>query len=237
MVPIPKSSPLYKLSPFLDDHGVMRTSGRTTGCSFINEDAVHNILLPKKHPVTILIVQSIHERYHHINYETVINELRQRYWILQLRRVCNKVRQQCQYCKNARARPQPPVMADLPPARLAAYSRPFSYVGIDFFGPMHVIVGRRTEKRWGVLITCLVVRAVHIEIAHSLNTSSCIMAMGNFMARRGTPLELYSDRGTNFVGANRELNVALQSLDRNKFMQEFATPGTKWTFLPPRGCP
>ncbi|KXJ79503.1 hypothetical protein RP20_CCG000608 [Aedes albopictus] len=233
IVPVPKSSSLYKLSPFLDDHGVLRSSGRTTGCKFIDEDAVHNIILPKNHPVTTLLVKFIHERYHHLNHETVVNELRQRYWIPQLRRICYKVRQQCQYCKNARARPQPPVMADLPPARLAAHSKPFSYAGIDFFGPMQVVVGRRTEKRWGVLITCLVTRAVHIEVAHSLNTSSCIMALRNFIARRGTPLELFSDRGTNFVGANRELNEALRSLDRNRLMQEFVTSDTKWSFLPP----
>ena len=231
--PVPKSSSLYKLSPFLDDHGVLRSGGRTTGCQFISEDAVHNILLPKNHPVTTLIIQFIHDRYHHLNHETVVNELRQKYWIPQLRRTCYKVRQQCQFCKNARARPQPPVMADLPTARLAAYTRPFSYAGIDFFGPMQVVIGRRIEKRWGVLITCLVVRAVHIEIAHSLNTSSCIMALQNFIARRGIPLELFSDRGTNFIGANRELNEALRSLDRNKLMQEFVTPLTKWSFLPP----
>ncbi|XP_062713237.1 uncharacterized protein LOC134290188 [Aedes albopictus] len=230
---IPRSSSLYKLSPFLDDHGVLRTEGRAAGCKFIDPDAVHTILLPREHPITTLIIRFTHERYHHLNHETIVNELRQVYRIPKLRSVCNKIRRLCQYCKNLRAQPQPPVMADLPPARLAAYSRPFSYVGIDYFGPIQVVVGRRSEKRWGVLITCLVVRAIHIEIAHSLNTSSCIMALRNFMCRRGTPVELFSDRGTNFIGANRELTEALRFLDEDKLMQEFVTPHTKWTFLPP----
>ncbi|XP_058443868.1 uncharacterized protein LOC131425755 [Malaya genurostris] len=233
IIQLPKSSSLYKLSPFLDTHGVLRMRGRTAGCQFINDNAGHTILLPKDHPVTSLIIQYVHERYHHLNHETTVNELRQKYRIAKLRTICNKVRRSCQYCKNSRARPQPPVMADLPPARLAAYTRPFSYAGIDYFGPMQVVVGRRTEKRWGVLITCLVIRAIHIELAHSLNTSSCVMALRNFMARRGTPLELYSDRGTNFVGANRELTEAVQNLNQNQLMKEFVTPDTKWTFLPP----
>ncbi|XP_062710974.1 uncharacterized protein LOC134289009 [Aedes albopictus] len=232
-IPIPKSSSLYKLSPFLDVHGVLRTKGRTSGCQYVDADAVHTIVLPREHPITMLVVQFTHERYHHLNHETIVNELRQKYWIPRLRNVCNKVRRQCQHCKNARAQPQPPIMADLPPARLAAYSRPFSFAGIDYFGPIQVVVGRRIEKRWGVLITCLVVRAIHIEIAHSLNTSSCIMALRNFMARRGVPLELFSDRGTNFVGANRELTEAVRLLDHDQLMQEFVTPDTKWTFLPP----
>ncbi|XP_058839467.1 uncharacterized protein LOC131694941 [Topomyia yanbarensis] len=230
---IPKHSSIYTCSPFLDDNGVLRMLGRAAGCQFIQPGSAHPILLPNKHPITTLIVRFFHERYHHLNHETAVNELCQKYRIPKLRRVCYKVRQECQTCMNARARPRPPVMADLPLARLAAYSRPFSYAGVDYFGPMQVVVGRRVEKRWGVLITCLVVRAVHIEIAHTLNSSSCIMALRNFMARRGTPLELFSDRGTNFVGANRELTEAIRSLDQEKLMQELETPDTKWTFLPP----
>ena len=147
-VSIPKDSPLYKLSPFLDDHKVLRMRGRTADCEFIDLTTAHPILLPKKHPITDLIVRSIHERYHHLNHETVVNEMRQKFRIPKLRNVCYKVRRDCQACKNARAQPQPPIMADLPPARVAAYLRPFSYAGIDYFGPMQVMVGRRVEKRW-----------------------------------------------------------------------------------------
>ncbi|XP_055605041.1 uncharacterized protein LOC129753269 [Uranotaenia lowii] len=228
-----KTSPLYKLSPFLDEVGVLRMRGRIEACEFIEPSTANPIILPKEHPVTKLIVQSTHEVFHHCNFETVVNELRQKYQISQLRRVCDKIRRDCQMCKNARARPHPPAMASLPSSRLAAFARPFTYAGVDYFGPMSVVVGRRVEKRWGVLITCLVIRAVHIEIAHSLNTSSCILALRNFMARRGTPLELFSDRGTNFVGSNREITEAVRCLDENKMMEEFTTANTKWTFLPP----
>lgn len=124
-------------------------------------------------------------------------------------------------------------MADLPPARLAAFTRPFSYTGVDYFGPMTVAVGRRVEKRWGVLLTCLVTRAVHIEIAHTLTTDSCILALRNFMAIRGTPLEFISDQGTNFIGANRELKEAYEKVDQNQLIREFTTTNTKWTFNPP----
>ncbi|XP_065085173.1 uncharacterized protein LOC135707298 [Ochlerotatus camptorhynchus] len=88
-------------------------------------------------------------------------------------------------------------------------------------------------KRWGVIVTCLTIRAIHLELAATLNTSSCILALRNCFARRGTPVEIRSDRGTNFVGADKELKEALAALDQNRFMAEFTTPRTTWCFNPP----
>lgn len=132
-----------------------------------------------------------------------------------------------------RAAPNPPKMADLPFARLAANTRPFSYIGIDYFGPMNVTVGRRTEKRWGVLITCLTIRAVHIEIAHSLTTDACILSFRNFVARRGTPSVIYCDNGTNFHGAKNELDRSLADIDWNRMQTHFESTQTEWKFNPP----
>ena len=56
-------------------------------------------------------------------------------------------------------------------------------------------------------------RAVHIEVAPRLSTDSFINALRKFIRRRGKPFELYSDNGTNFVGAERELREALQKFN------------------------
>ncbi|XP_062558178.1 uncharacterized protein LOC134223057 [Armigeres subalbatus] len=230
---IPRSSPIYCCSPFLDDCGVMRMRGRIGNCEFASTDAKNPIILPKDHSITRLIVFNYHVRYYHGNHETVINELRQVYRIPKLRVLYKSVKTRCQVCKNQRAAPNPPMMAELPKARLAAFARPFSFVGVDYFGPLYVVVGRRLEKRWGVLITCLTVRAIHIEIAHSLNADSCIMALRNFMARRGVPLRIYSDRGTNFVASSKELDEALKEMNQDYVMREIISCHTEWEFLPP----
>ena len=94
-------------------------------------------------------------------------------------------------------------------------------------------VGRRREKRWGVVFTCLTVRAIHIEVAQSLDTSSCVMAIRNFIARRGTPREFFSDNGTNFVGAERELREAIKEVDADEFIRIFTTATTTWNFNTP----
>ncbi|XP_058816775.1 uncharacterized protein LOC131680070 [Topomyia yanbarensis] len=237
---LPKSSSIYTLNPFLDEQHILRMHGRISACEYASMDAKNPIILPKDHHITGLIVQDYHERYHHQNHTTVVNELRQIFRIPKVRRLFQQVRSKCQVCKNQRAVPRPPPMGDLPVARLAAFTRPFSYIGIDYFGPMLVVVGRRTEKRWGVLITCLTIRAVHIEIAHSLNANSCIMALRNFMARRGAPIKIYSDRGTNFIASNKELGkasvelqAALKEMNQEHVVREIVSPNTEWSFLPP----
>jgi hypothetical protein len=93
---------------------------------------------------------------------------------------------------------------------------------MDFFGPFEIKQGRSVKKRYGVLFTCMTSRAVHIEIAKSLDTSSCINAIRRFIARRGSVKEITSDNGTNLVGANNEIRQTLRELDEGD-IQNFAT--------------
>ena len=78
-------------------------------------------------------------------------------------------------------------------------------------------------------------RAVHLEVAYSLDTDSCINALRRFVCRRGQVTTMRSDNGTNFVGAERELREALTSLDHNKIQSTMAQKGIKWSFNPPAG--
>lgn len=230
---LPKTSTLYKFSPSLDAAGLMRIHSRIDVCDFAGQNTQFPIVLPRNHPLTKLVLLDIHEKYQHQCNETFVNEARKKFYIPKMRVECNRVRRECQRCKLRLAKPCPPMMANLPKERLAAFIRPFSYSGVDYFGPYQVVIGRRLEKRWGVLVTCLTTRAIIIEIAHSLSTDSCIMALQNCFARRGTPVQIISDRGTNFVGASKELKDALVLIDSEKLAAEFTTPSTTWKFNPP----
>nr|XP_033204841.1 uncharacterized protein LOC117165607 [Bombus vancouverensis nearcticus] len=60
------------------------------------------------------------------------------------------------------------------------------------------------------------IKAVHIELVGDLTSEAFIAALRRFIARRGFCVTIYSDNGTNFVGANnelRELRNLLQSDD------------------------
>lgn len=105
-------------------------------------------------------------------------------------------------------------MADLPKERLTP-APPFTYCGVDYFGPFRIKEGRKELKRYGVLFTCLSSRAVHIEAANSLETNSFLNALRRFIARRGPVREIRSDRGTNIVGAEKELKKALDEMDHS----------------------
>lgn len=148
---IDKSNQIYNRSPYMDAEDVIRMRGRIDAAKGVSDGMKRPIILPNDH---------FHRLYHHVYAETVVNELQQIYSIPKLR--------VCQRCKNQSAKPAPPEMSDSPSTRLASYTRSFSFIGIDYFGPMTVSVGRRTEKRWGVLITCLTIRPIHIEVAYSL---------------------------------------------------------------------
>jgi len=136
-------------------------------------------------------------------------------------------------CRKQNARPGEQIMAPLPSARVAPSDPPFTHVGVDYFGPLFVKQGRSQVKRYGCLFTCLTMRAVHIEVAHTLEADSFICAYQRFVSRRGKPKEMYSDNGTNFTGAERELREALERLDQTKIYNGLRSEDVQWSFNPP----
>ena len=80
----------------------------------------------------------------------------------------------CFSCRRRPAHVCSQKMADLPKERVTGGQPPFSHVGIDFFGPFMDKQGRSQVKRYGCIFTRLMIRAVHIEITHSLDTDSFI---------------------------------------------------------------
>ena len=88
--------------------------------------------------------------------------------------------------------------------------------GVDYFGPIAAKRGRATVKEIRSPVHLPVSRAVHLELAHSLDTDSCIAAIRRFMCRRVRSRRLMSDNGTNFVAAERELRDSLALLNHSK---------------------
>ncbi|XP_062535052.1 uncharacterized protein LOC134204246 [Armigeres subalbatus] len=230
---VAKSSPIYKNWPFLDVRGVLRLRGRIGAATFAPTEAKYPAILPRQHIITLLITDWYHRRFRHANRETVVNEMRQRFEISKLRALVEKVAKNCMICRVKKAAPSPPAMAPLPAARLQPFVRPFSFVGVDYFGPVLVKVGRSHVKRWVALFTCLTIRAIHLEVVHSLSSESCIMAVRRFVARRGYPVEFYSDNGTCFQGASKELQKEEITKRNNALATTFTTAQTRWCFIPP----
>ena len=139
----------------------------------------------------------------------------------------------CFYCARRRAQPPKPLMAPLPRQRVQPHQPPFSRFGIDYFGPLTVTVGRRSEKRYGVLYTCLATRALHVELAGSLDTDSFLLAFSRFVSRRWAPAEVFSDNGTTLRAGERELREAVDRLNGARITDRLARKEIHWQFSPP----
>ena len=230
--PVPAASEVCQLSPVLDIHGVMRVGGRLVNGKF-SEDSKHPIILHHRSALAKLIVMDLHCQLAHSSADRVINDLRHRYYVLRIGVVVRSVLNRCVRCKRLFSRPQPPLMAALPASRLRSHLPPFHSVGIDYFGPLTVIMFRRQVKRYGVLFTCLTTRANHIEIAHSLDTDSFLMAFWRFANRRGFPSEVFSDNGTNLTAGETVLREGIQRLNSERIGTRLALREIRWHFSPP----
>ena len=219
-----KSSRLARLDPFIDSRGVIRVGGRLSRSSYPDEFK-HPAVMPQKHHVTTLILRNAHEKVFHQGRGVTMNEVRSHgYWVIGCTSAVSRLIYHCVLCRRLRGSLEQQKMSNLPIDRTES-SPPFTYCGVDFFGPWLVKEGRREVKRWGVLFTCLASRAVHLETAVSLDTSSFINALRRFVAVRGPIRELRCDRGTNFVGAERALKEALKELDKDKIRSHLLNQG------------
>ncbi|XP_070570536.1 uncharacterized protein [Ptychodera flava] len=226
-------SPLYKLDPILDK-GIIRVGGRLERAS-VSPDSKHPIVLPKDSPVSTIILQETHKEVGHLGRNSMLAKLREKYWILRAPTAIRNLVTKCVICRKYRAKVCEQKMSDLPKDRITPEEPPFTRTGVDYFGPLEVKRGRVTEKRYGAIFTCMATRAVHLEVACSLDTDSCINAIRRFIARRGQVRSIRSDNGTNFVAADKELKESIRRWNQEKIAEMLHQQDIKWEFNPPAG--
>ena len=112
---------------------------------------------------------------------------------------------------------------------------PSPSTGTDYLGPFFVtrVRGKSVEKRYGVILTCLVSRAVHIEIANTLDTDSFVNTLRRFVFRRGPDKMIRSGNGTNLVSGNRELKLAVEQWNVSQISYNCKILAIDWKFNSP----
>ncbi|XP_038139707.1 uncharacterized protein LOC119782698 [Cyprinodon tularosa] len=180
----------------------------------------------------MLLVYEAHNRGHEGVAATLL-KVRKKAWIIKGRRITQKVINNCVICKKTRAKLCQQIMSDLPQERTRP-AAPFEFTTVDLFGPYQVKddVKRRVKmKVWGLAFCCMASRAIHTELANSMSTESFVMAYQRFTAIRGHPKKIWSDPGTNFIGAKpvlEELYQFLDGLNRSAVEETSAQNGTEW---------
>jgi hypothetical protein len=227
-------SSLFPLSPFMDEKNVIRINSRLKNAPNVEKECIQPAILPNKGVVTDLVTQHYHERFAHQYLEASIAAIRRKFWIIHTRSAVKRIKSKCQYCKNRRAKPVPTLMGNLPLCRLDWNQKPFTHTGMDMFGPVNATLFRRTLKCYVLLFTCMVTRAIHLEVVMSLSADDCIMNLRNFINRRGPIFHIYCDNATNFHGSHNELLLELENRKA-----EYATVNEDyyitWHFNPPAG--
>ena len=191
------------------------------------------MILPKGHHVRQLLVSHYNETAAHSGREQTLSGLRRMFWIIAGRSLVKRTIRNCVKCRRLNAKREEQVMGPFSRARLEAYHPPFTLTGVDLFGPLTVKWGRGTAKRWGCLFTCVTTRAVYLEVTPSLEADDFIMILPQFISRRGPPKEIWSDRGTNFIGANRELKESIAQWNEERIELQLQQKGIRWVLQPP----
>lgn len=232
------SSKLRSLSPFLSE-GIIRVGGRLSN-SPLEFDRKHPYLLPKNDNLVKLIIDDCHRRNLHTGPYLVSSILRQRFWIIGARNVIRFHLAKCNNCFKLNPKSTFPKMADLPTVRVTE-AKPFLHCGVDYGGPFFVNLSRRrgakSQKAYLCLFICLTTKALHLELASDLSTETFLLAFKRFLARRGVCSVMYSDCGTNFIGAKNELNLLFELINSEKYnnsiQEELAYRKIEWKFQPP----
>ncbi|KAL4009138.1 hypothetical protein ACER0C_002990 [Sarotherodon galilaeus] len=236
-IKISSSSSLWKLHPILDSNGLLRVGGRIIQ-SELGIDTTHPLVIPARHHLGTLLIRHYHETVKHQGRHFTEGAIRAAgFWMVGAKRAISSVLFKSVTCKKLRGKAECQQMGNLPSERMRV-APPFTYVGVDVFGPWDIVTrrtrgGQASSKRWAVMFSCLSTRAVHIKLIESMSTDSFINALRRLFAIRGPARQLRSDCGTNFIGASRELKMDGSNMSVKDVEGYLSKQNCSWIFNPP----
>jgi len=228
-----KLEKLKKLQPTIED-GLVVVGGRTERWMQATWNHQKFILLPGEHHISGMISRYMHESGGHLGINASVAKVRSIYWIIGIRRIMRGIVSRCVSCRKKLTSMCGQVMSPLPVERLHP-SPPFSNVCIDYFGPYQIkgeVQKRIRSKCYGVIVTCIAVRAVYVDVAADASTDGFLQVLRRFSTIRGWPRKIFSDGGTQLVGASRELRELIDGLDQDQICAYGHERGIEWKFSP-----
>ena len=192
------------------------------------------ILLPKESHISFLIASELHNAGGHLGEAATIAKIRSRYWIISIKKLVREIIKRCTKCIEKLKSTESQQMSSLPIERLKPCPA-FTHVGIDYFGRFNIkgeVQKRVAGKCFGVLLACMTSRAIHLDIASNYSTDEFLHVLRRFASFRGWPRKIFSDRGTQLVGASNELKAMISKMGWNNVEKQSLLKGTEWQFSP-----
>ncbi|VDO14752.1 unnamed protein product [Brugia timori] len=196
----------------MDQDGILRLRNYLPYFPYA-EEIISPILFHPNSALLKLVVLHVHLKNCHAGTKFTLAAFRRHYFVPKCQKVVTQIlRRNCALCNNTRSRPyQQPSHPSLPDFRLVPFTTPFTYTGVDIFGPFQVFKKylykskkqlatptSKLKKVWGLIFTCLSTRAVHLLSIDSLTTEDIWDAFNSFFADRGTPKHILSDNAAQF---------------------------------------
>ena len=215
----------------LDKEGIIRCYGRLTSTDG-TQTIIDPIILPKNHHFTSLIIKHYHIKLMHAGVSHTLAELRQEFWIPHGRNQVRKVLNNCVICRRFNGGPfRLPNMSVWPKKKISR-SKPFTFTGLDYMGPLFVKEEGTLKKVWVCLFTCITVRAVHLELVANLTAEQFLLALRRFIARRGKPTEIILDNATQFQATQKTTEKAWRNTIKDPDVKSYtANEGITWRFI------
>ena len=136
-----------------------------------------------------------------------------------MKKLLKAISYSCVVCQKAYAQTAAQMMGQLPADRVQRVP-PFSVVGLDFAWSF---LYKRSNPRKPTMVkayvcifVCFVTKAVHIELSSDLTSEAFLASFYRYSSRRGYPRKVHSENGTNFTGAQRELEKIHQLLQADE---------------------
>ena len=191
------NSEFVKLCPRKRTDGIWVVGSRSRKWVEITYNHEEPIFLPYHKAFTKLYVEFVHA-ISHSGVAATMAKVRLRYWVVNLRRMVKSIVYSCVPCKLYRKGTMDQIMGELPLERTKP-SPPWYAISVDLFGPYEVkgSVNKRIRKKvYGVLFSCLVTRAVYIDVASDYSTNAFLMVLRRLVSLRGYPRHIFSDNGS-----------------------------------------
>ena len=190
---------------------------------------MHPVILHAKHPITRLIILSEHRRLLYAGTTLMMSSLTRRFHIIRVRQTVRSATCRCATCCRWSIEPKPQSLGRFPIERLTP-GPIFDKTGLDYAGLIHIKYGHVRKptimKAYVCVFVSLTVKAVHLELVTDLTSEAFLACLRRFIARRGYPSLLWSDHGSNFIGAHcaiKEIIDFLKEQTTQRTISEFCS--------------
>lgn len=226
-----KNNMQRQLGIYVDNDGKLRCKGRLQNAN-LTEAARFPLLLPRNDKFSDLIIEREHRQLLHSGVSQTLSRVRYKYWIPHGRATVRRVLNMCLVCRRAEGAPyKMPPLAPLPNSRISE-APPFTHVGLDYFGPLFIKEDQTTRKVWVCLFTCMVTRAVHLEMVPDMSTVAFLNCFRRFIACKGTPCEVICDNATQFKLASKMFDSIWKTILKSEEVQNYcADERINWHFI------